>query len=217
MRALTIVMLAAPVALCSAFVGVSLPAVQRPRCSLSMAAEERSQTTTAQSLRRIAGAFLATATLVAGATLMPVPAEAVSGGGMDYSGLNISGQDFSKGKYKEKDFSGCIAKETIFKGSDLRGARFFKADLDQADFTGANLAAASLEGANMEGTTLKDAVLEGTYFSQTLEGVKDITGADFTEASMRKDVQRLMCKRPDATGTNPTTGVDTRDSLLCDL
>jgi hypothetical protein len=30
---------------------------------------------------------------------------AVSGGGLDYAGLDISGQDFSKGNYKGKDFT----------------------------------------------------------------------------------------------------------------
>jgi uncharacterized protein YjbI with pentapeptide repeats len=86
------------------------------------------------------------AALVLGVGLIaPVPADAISGGGMDYSGLTISGQDFSKGKYQAKDFSGVIAKEVKFIGSDLRGARFFKADLEACDFTGAKLAAASFE------------------------------------------------------------------------
>jgi uncharacterized protein YjbI with pentapeptide repeats len=93
-----------------------------------------------------AAASSVAAALVLGVGLIAsVPADAISGGGMDYSGLNISGQDFSKGKYQAKDFSGVIAKEVKFTGSDLRGARFFKADLEACDFTGAKLAAASFE------------------------------------------------------------------------
>jgi Pentapeptide repeats (8 copies) len=93
-----------------------------------------------------AAASSVAAALVLGVGLIaPVPADAISGGGMDYSGLTISGQDFSKGKYQAKDFSGVIAKEVKFIGSDLRGARFFKADLEACDFTGAKLAAASFE------------------------------------------------------------------------
>lgn len=47
--------------------------------------------------------------------------------------------------------------------------------------------------------------------------VGDISGADFTDALIRKDVAKTLCLRPDAKGTNPTTEVDTRDSLLCEM
>jgi hypothetical protein len=45
--------------------------------------------------------------------LAPV-AFAVSGGGLDFAGIDISGQDFSKGNYKGKDFTQgafCLAKK----------------------------------------------------------------------------------------------------------
>lgn len=147
----------------------------------------------------------------------PEASMAISGGGLDYAESKISRQDFSNGKYQAKDFSGAIAKGTLFKNSDLRGARFFKADLTDADFTGANLAAASLEGANLEGAIMTKANLSGSYFSQTLTSVGDISGADFTEASMRSDVQKALCQRADAKGTNPLTGNDTYESLMCDM
>ena len=43
--------------------------------------------------------------------------------------------------------------------------------------------------------------------------VKTIAGADFTDALIRKDVAKDLCKI--ASGINPTTGVPTRESLGC--
>ena len=40
-------------------------------------------------------------------------------------------------------------------------------------------------------------------------------GADFTDAVMNTPLMKKMCALPTAKGTNPTTGVDTRDSLIC--
>mmetsp|Transcript_9462 Transcript_9462/g.13623 ORF Transcript_9462/g.13623 Transcript_9462/m.13623 type:complete len:174 (-) Transcript_9462:59-580(-) len=57
------------------------------------------------------------------------PAWAVSGGGLDYAGIDISGQDFSSSNYKGKDFTQVIAKGTSFAGSNLQGCRFYKAFL----------------------------------------------------------------------------------------
>ena len=41
----------------------------------------------------------------------------------------------------------------------------------------------------------------------------DIEGADFTDAMLRKDVQKDLCKK--AKGTNPITGEETKTSLVC--
>jgi hypothetical protein len=42
---------------------------------------------------------------IAVAVALPMAAMAVSGGGLDYANLDISGQDFSSGNYKGKDFT----------------------------------------------------------------------------------------------------------------
>ena len=60
---------------------------------------------------------------------LSLPANAVSGGGLDYAGLDLTGQDFSNGNYKGKDFTQTIAKGTQFMNSNLQGCRFYKAFL----------------------------------------------------------------------------------------
>ncbi|CAM9825854.1 unnamed protein product [Pylaiella littoralis] len=198
----------------------ALKSTARPRAlaaagamPVSMAADKKPD------VRATVASWTLAAVLLAGVPMLgaPAPASAISGGGLDYAELNLTGKDFSNGKYKSKDFSGAIAKEVNFSGSDLRGVRFFKADLKKANFTGANLGTASLEEADLDGTILTNAVAAGSYFGNNVNNVGDISGADFTDALIRKDVAKSLCARPDAKGTNPTTGTDTRESLLCDM
>ncbi len=146
------------------------------------------------------------------------PALAVSGGGLDYANLDITGDKTSyAGKsFKGKDFTQTIAKETSFKGSNLQGTRFFKAYLVNADFTGADLRGASLEDTSLDGASLKQADVRGAYFSRSLEDVGSIEGADFSDASLPPKLLPVICMRDDATGTNVATGVSTRESLMCD-
>jgi len=123
---------------------------------------------------------------------------------------------FGRGDYSKKDFSGCIANDAVFSDSTLRGARFFKSSLKGADFSGADLSSVSMEESDLSDVNFHGAVLEAAYFTgATLDLAKDIEDADFTDAIMRETMQRTLCARPDAKGTNPKTGIDTRDSLMC--
>lgn len=67
----------------------------------------------------------------------------------------------------------------------------------------------------MDGASLKNADARGAYFGQSLLDVGSLENADFTDAQVPVKTLPLVCARSDVTGTNPTTGADTRDSLMC--
>jgi len=176
---------------------------------------------TEHSMKEIKAAATATATataasMIAAAVAVPLTASAVSGGGLDYAGIDITGQDFSNSKaYKGKDFTQTIAKGTNFSGSNLQGCRFYKAFLVNTNFENADIRGAALEDTSMDGANLKNALAGGAYFGQSLLDVANAEGTDFTDASIPPKTLTSFCEREDVKGTNPITGNDTRDTLMC--
>jgi hypothetical protein len=83
------------------------------------------------------------------------PAYAVSGGGSDFAGQDISNQDFSNQNYKLKDFTQVLARKTNFQSSIFTGCRFQNGYLIDADFSNADLRGVSFERTNMENVVLK--------------------------------------------------------------
>lgn len=67
----------------------------------------------------------------------------------------------------------------------------------------------------MDGASLKGANAVGAYFGASLLDVASMEGADFTDAQVPVKTQILVCERDDVKGTNPNTGADTRESLMC--
>lgn len=174
-----------------------------------------SDSTNVTDLHQILKNGLLASCLAAVVLVFPAVSLAVSGGGLDYANLDITGQDFSGSSYKGKDFTQVIAKGTNFAKSNLQGCRFYKAYLVNADFSGADLRGASLEDTSMDGASLKNTNAAGAYFSQSLLDVASMENADFTDAQVPVKTLPLVCERSDVKGTNPTTGVDTRESLMC--
>jgi uncharacterized protein YjbI with pentapeptide repeats len=100
-----------------------------------------------------AGAVFFTAVAISLSVLQP--AYAVSGGGSDFAGQDISSQDFSNQNYKLKDFTQVLARKTNFQSSIFTGCRFQNGYLIDADFTNADLRGVSFERTNMENVILK--------------------------------------------------------------
>lgn len=168
-----------------------------------------------ESLVKYAKLLFLTSLMVAVLAIAPKAAMAVSGGGLDYAGLDISGQDYSNSNYKGKDFTQVLAKGTNFAKSNLQGCRFYKAYLVNADFTDSDIRGVSMEDTSMDGASLKNAIATGSYFSVSILDTKSVENADFTDAQFPVKAVPQLCDREDLKGTNPVTGVDTRESVMC--
>jgi hypothetical protein len=62
---------------------------------------------------------------------------------------------------------------------------------------------------------MQNAVAIGAYFSKSIMDVATLEGADFTDAQFPDKIIPQLCERDDVKGTNPTTGADTKESLMC--
>ena len=138
--------------------------------------------------------------------------------------ISFAALDYGKQSLVGGDFSGSDLKGATFYLTDLQDANLSNCDLQNATLYGAKLKDTNLSNSNLREVTLDSAVLDGTDLSNTnledsfaystqFENVK-IKGADFTNVFLPKDLVRKFCE--DASGTNPFTNRETRDTLECD-
>ena len=143
-------------------------------------------------------------------------ATSVAAQAADFAGQDISGQDFSGQDLSHQDFTGVVAQQTNFRKANLEGAVFRKANLVRADFTGANLRGANLVDAVLDGTDWRDVTAERAVFSATILDIGNLENADLTDSLWPSKLRIMICDMDDIIkGTNPKTGVETFDSLLC--
>ncbi len=154
-----------------------------------------------------AGALLLIAVLI-GSTCFSSPAYADNFDRMNLRQQDFSGQDLTANDYTRADLT-----EADLSHTNLEQVRLFTTRLNRANLEGANLRGATLDGASLAGANLKDAVLEGAYaINIDFRGI-NIEGADFTDVLLNPKDNDKLCEV--ASGTNPTTGRETRETLYC--
>ncbi len=152
--------------------------------------------------------------LVVAATLcflLALPGGALAA--MDYAKQVLIGADFHGADLRGVTFNLTNLRDADLHDADLRDASLFGAKLQDANLSGTDLRGATLDSAILQGTDLRNARLDDAFAFNTRFLDVLIEGADFSGVPLRGDALKSLCAV--ASGTNPVSGKETRDTLGC--
>ncbi|MGD1902262.1 MAG: pentapeptide repeat-containing protein [Geitlerinemataceae cyanobacterium] len=132
----------------------------------------------------------------------------------NYEKATLFDRDLSDKDLTDSNFTLATLRKCDLHGANLTGVRLFRTKLMEVDLQGADLRYATLDSALLSKSNLNNANLEGAFAYHTRFEGTTIEGADFTDVLLRDDALQTLCSI--ASGTNPETGRDTRETLLCD-